>query len=173
MSLGGQAGDIHAEGQVGTVNSSPQPGRLIGDLNQSGAVDAFDLSLLLAVFGQEDATADLNQSGTVDAFDLSILLSKWQNSTADLPPVPGNLQASMDGHHVMLSWDGVAEATHYQIKRSTSSESGYITLQTEHQDTSFHDHTVMHGLTYYYVVSAVNEAGNSGDSSPASAATIF
>lgn len=47
-----------------------------GDLDDSGAVDAADLSILLGSWGQPGA-ADLNASGSVDAADLSILLGAW------------------------------------------------------------------------------------------------
>jgi hypothetical protein len=47
------------------------------DVNGSGAVDAADLSLLLAAWGTADADADVNNDGTVNAADLSLLLDTW------------------------------------------------------------------------------------------------
>ncbi len=43
------------------------------DLNQDLIIDLFDLSLLEAVFGSNDANADFNGDGSVDLFDLSVL----------------------------------------------------------------------------------------------------
>ncbi len=48
----------------------------IGDLDESGAVDAADLALLLAAWGRAGAT-DLDRSGVTDAGDLAILLAAW------------------------------------------------------------------------------------------------
>lgn len=50
----------------------------IGDLTHDGAVDAGDLSQVLAVWGTEgDLDADLNHDGVVDALDLGALLGSW------------------------------------------------------------------------------------------------
>jgi hypothetical protein len=50
-----------------------------GDLNGDGAVNGFDLGLLLGGWGQP-GTADLNGDGTVDGFDLGLLLGAWTPS---------------------------------------------------------------------------------------------
>lgn len=47
-----------------------------GDFNNDGFVNATDLSVLLAQWGQS-GSADVNGSGTVDGLDLAILLSNW------------------------------------------------------------------------------------------------
>ena len=49
----------------------------LGDLNQDGRVDIFDLSLLLGRWRTADPVADINGDGEVNIFDLSILLSNW------------------------------------------------------------------------------------------------
>ena len=56
---------------------SSSPSGVIGDLNNDGTVNIFDLSILLSNWGTSDAAADLNNDGTVNIFDLSILLSHW------------------------------------------------------------------------------------------------
>lgn len=52
-----------------------------GDLTGSGAVDVFDLLLLLDAWGAcadpEDCPADLTRDGVVDVFDLLVLLDEW------------------------------------------------------------------------------------------------
>jgi hypothetical protein len=61
-----------------TPTSSPNPAK-IGDLNNDGAVNVFDLSILLSHWGLVDPSieANLGRTGPVDVFDLSILLSRW------------------------------------------------------------------------------------------------
>lgn len=52
----------------------------IGDLNDDGAVNVFDLSILVSHWGSSSANqcqGDINQDGIVNVFDLSILLSHW------------------------------------------------------------------------------------------------
>jgi hypothetical protein len=49
----------------------------VGDINGDGAVNIFDLSILLSKWGTTDASSDLNKDGAVNVFDLSILLSHW------------------------------------------------------------------------------------------------
>ena len=50
------------------------------DLNESGAIDAQDLSVILATWGPTSgARADLNHDGRVDGLDLSVVLASWGN----------------------------------------------------------------------------------------------
>jgi hypothetical protein len=56
----------------------------VGDLNNSGAVDVFDLLILLGAWGPcPGCPADLNASGAVDVFDLLILLGAWGPCPSD------------------------------------------------------------------------------------------
>ena len=53
-----------------------------GDMNRDGAIDIFDLSIILSNYGKTVAggglaAADINNSGTIDAIDLSILLTNY------------------------------------------------------------------------------------------------
>jgi hypothetical protein len=68
--VGGSASDS----TVVTVGSS-----VLGDLNNDGSVNVFDLSTLLSQYGQTGSgnVADINKDGTVNVTDLSILLSHY------------------------------------------------------------------------------------------------
>jgi hypothetical protein len=48
-----------------------------GDLNNDGAVNILDLSILLSNYATSNAIADINKDGTVNILDLSILLSNY------------------------------------------------------------------------------------------------
>ena len=63
-------------------------GPLVGDLNQDGVVNVFDLSIMLSDWNTSNTTADLNSDGTVNVFDLSILLSHWGQTAATPTPSP-------------------------------------------------------------------------------------
>jgi hypothetical protein len=60
---------------------------VVGDINNDGTVNIFDLSQLLSKWNTTDDSADLNNDNAVNIFDLSILLSKW-GQTSTPPPSP-------------------------------------------------------------------------------------
>jgi fibronectin type 3 domain-containing protein len=78
------------------------------------------------------------------------------------PPAPGGLAAAVNGRNVDLSWGAVSGATEYRIKRATASGGPYLLLsggpRTNHSDGD------LGAGTYYYVVTAMNSAGESIDS---------
>ncbi|HEV2692547.1 MAG TPA: hypothetical protein VG347_06585 [Verrucomicrobiae bacterium] len=81
------------------------------------------------------------------------------------PAAPATLAATPGNNTVSLTWVAASFATSYNVKRSTTSGSGYVTLSTSGAvtGTSYPDATAVNGTIYYYVVSAVNGAGESGN----------
>lgn len=61
---------------------------IVGDINNDGTVNVFDLSQLLSKWNTNDAAADLNDDNIVNVFDLSILLSKWGQVSSPTPTPP-------------------------------------------------------------------------------------
>jgi len=51
---------------------------LPADLNRDGAVNGFDLGMLLGNWGAFDPTADLDGDNVITGFDLGLLLGAWQ-----------------------------------------------------------------------------------------------
>jgi hypothetical protein len=84
------------------------------------------------------------------------------------PPTPTGLNATPGNNQVALGWNTSSGATSYNVKRSTTSGSGYATIASP-TTTSYTDTTAVNGTTYYYVVSAVNTGGESANSSQVSA----
>ena len=89
-------------------------------------------------------------------------------SSTNPPPAPTNLVATAGNAQVGLSWSASSGATSYNVKRSTTSGGPYTTIASP-TTTSYTDTGVTNGTTYYYVVSAVNTAGESANSSQVSA----
>ena len=87
------------------------------------------------------------------------------------PPVPTGLQATAGDAQVALSWTASTGTTSYNMKRSTTSGGPYMTISSP-TTTSYTDAGLTNGTTYYYVVSAVNAAGESANSSQASAKPV-
>lgn len=93
------------------------------------------------------------------------------NTTVVSPPAkPTGLTAQVLNGQVQLAWLASAGAVNYKVKRSTTSGS-YPTSSviTSVSGTSYIDATALQGITYYYVVTAVNSGGESGSSNQASA----
>ena len=66
-----------------------------------------------------------------------------------------------------LSWKASTGATSYHVKRATTSGGPYNTSSHRPAATNYVDTSVTNGTTYYYVVSAVNSAGESANSAQA------
>jgi hypothetical protein len=79
------------------------------------------------------------------------------------PPTPTGLTAAPGNNLVLLSWSASAGVTNYNVKRATVSGGPYTTI-TNVAATSFGDTGLSNATTYYYVVSALNDFGESVDS---------
>jgi fibronectin type 3 domain-containing protein len=85
------------------------------------------------------------------------------------PATPTGLTATGGSGHVSLSWNASTGAASYDVKRSTSNSGPYSTTVASPSATNYTDTAVTNGTIYYYVVSAVNTAGQSANSAQASA----
>jgi cellulose 1,4-beta-cellobiosidase len=86
------------------------------------------------------------------------------------PAAPAGLSATGGDAKVTLTWNAVSGASSYRVKRATMNGGPYTVVAngvstTSHVDTS----GVTNGVTYYYVVTAVNTAGEGPASNQASA----
>jgi hypothetical protein len=85
------------------------------------------------------------------------------------PPVPAFLAVSTDTSlRLDLSWMGSQDTVSYNVKRSTTHLGPYTTVANT-TDMSYVDSGLTNGVTYYYVVSAVNTNGESANSVEGSA----
>ena len=84
------------------------------------------------------------------------------------PLPPTGLKATAGNTQVALSWNASSGATSYNVKRATVSGGPY-TMVASLNSTNYTDTGLTNGTTYYYVVTAVNSAGQSGNSSEVSA----
>ena len=85
------------------------------------------------------------------------------------PGTPTGVAASPGNQQVTVSWNAVAEATTYNLKRGTTNGGPYPTVVSGITGTSRVDGGLANGTTYYYVVSAQNTAGESANSAQVSA----
>lgn len=77
------------------------------------------------------------------------------------PGAPASLDVVSGFDQISLSWAAVPGAGSYTIKRSTVAGSGYVDIATGLTSTAYIDTTAMPGVTYHYVIVAVNGNGES------------
>ncbi len=90
---------------------------------------------------------------------------------AQVPAVPTGVVATPGNAQVALAWTAVSGAATYNVKRATTNGGPYTTVASP-ATASYNDTTVTNGTTYYYVVSAVNSAGESANSAQVSAKPV-
>jgi fibronectin type 3 domain-containing protein len=88
------------------------------------------------------------------------------NTTA--PTAPSGLTTTAGNAQVSLSWTASAGATTYNVKRGSTTGGPYTTINSS-SSTDFNDTGVTNETTYFYLVSAVNSAGESVNSGEKSA----
>jgi DNA-binding beta-propeller fold protein YncE/fibronectin type 3 domain-containing protein len=88
------------------------------------------------------------------------------------PAAPTNLTATPGNAQVSLTWHAATGATSYNVSRSTTSGGPYAGIAFNVASTNYTDNTVVNGTTYFYVVTAVNNSGESPHSNQASATPV-
>ena len=87
-----------------------------------------------------------------------------------LPAAPTGVKATANGKkRITVTWLASSGATSYKVKRSSTPGGALTVVGPNVTSLSFTDTSVVSKSTYYYVVSAVNAAGESGNSSQVSA----
>lgn len=76
-------------------------------------------------------------------------------SLIDPPPAPTGMKAVAGNSQVTVSWNPVAGATTYSLRRTSGTQESLLDLA----GTSYADTTVENGQTYTYAVAASNSAG--------------
>jgi hypothetical protein len=79
------------------------------------------------------------------------------------PATPTGLNAASGNEQAVLTWNASSNATSYNLKRSTTGGGPYSLIQTV-AGTNYTDASITNGMTYYYVVSAVNGLAESENS---------
>src|SRR5690606_25900386 len=82
----------------------------------------------------------------------------------DYPTPPQQVQAEAGEKLVKLTWEEVEDAATYNVKVSNKPNGPYTLLASDLTETTFTHSDLIVGMTYYYVVSSVNQYGESFDS---------
>ena len=137
------------------------------DLNQDGTVNVVDVQLATNMYlGMTPCTANIDGSGVCNTIVVH------QVETAAL----GGACVTAGSHTVTLNWTAsTTSGVNYNVYRSATSGGPYTKLTTSAPigAITYTDGTVVAGLTYYYVTTAINTAGESGYSNEATALIPF
>lgn len=143
----------------------------VADQDRGGAIDS---TLLPVCIGREQYSGSLpvgrwHFNGMVDDVRIyrQALSADQVARLVTTPEAPDSLTATSGNECVTLLWQASAGSVCYTVKRSEIALGGYAVLATGLPDTIYTDISVTNGVTYTYVVSALNSAGNeSSDSRP-------
>jgi fibronectin type 3 domain-containing protein len=163
VTLSGTTGRLYLNGVlVGTNTGMTLNPSALGAVTQS-------------YLGKSMFAADPYFNGAIDDFRvMTVALSDAQIAELAAPPaVPSGLDATSENEQVSLSWNTVAGATGYVVKRSVVSGGPYATIASNVSVASYTDPGLDNGTTYYYVVSALKGLAESGDSTEAVAAPVL
>jgi autotransporter-associated beta strand protein len=140
--------------------------------SNQGGLSAGIYNLITGATGISAANFALGTAPTGYGYALSA--SNGTLSLTVTPPAsqPTGLTATGGNASVALGWTASSGAVSYNVKRSSTSGGGYVTIASGVTGTTYTDNSVSNGKTYYYVVSAVNAAGESPNSTQASAMPV-
>jgi hypothetical protein len=131
----------------------------ITSYTDTGLTNGTTYYYVVAAVNAAGSSANSNQVSATPAVPVSI------------PSVPTGLQATAGNAQVALSWTASNGATSYHVKRSTTSGGPYTQIAAP-TTTSYTDTSVTNGTPYFYVVSAVNSAGESANSAQVTATPV-
>lgn len=106
----------------------------------------------------------------IGGYDGSNYLNSVEEYTPQTAPeAPVNLTATAGDAQASLSWTALSGATSYNVLKATTAGGPYTAIASNITETAYTDSGLSNGTTYYYVVTAVNSAGESSYSNEASA----
>jgi hypothetical protein len=153
-----------------TVYLNPVANQDTPGVAPAGTHTAFDVGTISGV--------GLNVTGAgsiiVDEIRIGDTYAEAISAITAPPDAPTGLNAVAGTNHVSLSWTtATGIPASYNVKRSSNSGGPYTTIDTVAVPTVTYDEAILGGQTYYYVVSAVNNLGESTNSSYAAVSPIL
>ena len=162
VTLSGSSGRLYVNGNVvGTNNAMTLNPAALGGITR-------------AYLGRSPIGVDPYFNGALDDFRIM----KGASSAAQIaelatpPAAPSGLEAAPGNQQVALSWNAVAGATGYTVRRALVSGGPYVTITSNVSGSNYTDAGRENGTTYHYVISAFKGIAESGDSAEASATPL-
>lgn len=138
-------------------------------LNPTFGPDSVKITAPTTWEGTATLTVTISDGQLTDTADLVVTVNKAVDTTSPAPP--SGLTAVVGANHVDLSWNLNIEPdiSGYVVYRSTDStnfSAANIIGNTVHPTVSFTDNNITLGVTYYYMVSAVDASFNESTNNP-------
>ena len=146
---------------IATSQTFMQAGSAIGGTGISGGGDPF----------QGYIACVRVESGVLTAGNVAANYALGPLGTA-VASAPTGLVATAGDGQVALIWNSSVNATNYNVKRSATANGTYVLIATNLTTLNFTNIALTNGTTYYFVVSAVNQAGESANSAPVMAQPV-
>ena len=154
----------HVNGTVDQIHASMQ----IQDSPFQGFSDAFNATGVFVYSGGVHYPRGLSSA----LWWLSPTNNPSFPAATSPPGAPTVFSALAGDQQVLLLWQGVPFATGYNVKRATTSGGPYTPVTNGITGASFTDSGVNNGTTYYYVLTATNQIGESAASAEVSATPV-
>ncbi len=151
-------GILYVDGApVGTNNAMTITPSLLGTTTQNW-------------IGRSQYPADPYLNGVVDDFRIyNGALSPGEITSMVTPlAAPTGLGGTRGDAQALLNWNASLNANGYNLKRSLTSGGPYALIATNLPALTFTDSGLLNGTNYYYVATATNSTGESGNSAPIS-----
>ena len=162
---------LYLDGQLNAYNSPATPLDTPATFMGVGAGIANNGPNLGADSFQGYIAAARVESGVLTPQDIAANYSLGPLASARADTPTGLVAASGDGQ-VVLSWNASGNAVGYNVKRAASLTGPYIGVATNLTTLTFTNTGLTNGVACFYVVSALNAAGESANSAPVAAQPV-
>lgn len=151
--------------------TGPSSGAVTINIKTLGGFGVGTYPLITGATGINSNEFSLGDTPAEYTFEISAANGTLNLTVSTPPPAPTGLTGTANNKTSNLSWNSVPTASGYNVMRSNTSDGPYNTILNNTSNLSFTDSLVSYGATYYYVVTALNNAGESPYSAEISVAT--
>src|SRR5579862_1242146 len=111
-----------------------------------------------------DVRDEIKRQIPMDEIENAVKIDLPTGPGGDPPQTPYGLAASPSASNVLLTWNSSTGSTSYTIRRSTNPQDPWLIIAMNISELAWTDTDVQPGKSYHYVVTGVNETGESGNS---------
>jgi Sec-independent protein translocase protein TatA len=111
-----------------------------------------------------DVRDEIKRQIPMDEIENAVKIDLPSKYGGEPPQTPTSLLASPAIGNVLLTWNSSTGSTSYTIRRSTGPQDPWLIVAMNIAELAWTDTDIQPGKTYHYVVSGVNDTGESGNS---------
>jgi Sec-independent protein translocase protein TatA len=111
-----------------------------------------------------DVRDEIKRQIPMDEIENAVKVDLPNKFGGEPPQTPYGLSASPSASNVLLTWNSSTGSTSYTIRRSAGAQDPWLIHAMNISELAWTDTDVQPGKTYHYVVTGVNETGESGNS---------